>query len=63
MRRTPWFHVSQNFVMPTSKPTPNANAPAKTEVTYTPEKAGQSGMAVASGVVAEIASLNTDCYA
>lgn len=31
--RTPRFQLSQNFVMPTSKPTPNAKAPAKMDVT------------------------------
>lgn len=35
---TPWFHRSQKAVTPMSKPTPNANAPAKMVETYTPEE-------------------------
>ena len=34
---TPLFQLSQKDVTPMSNPTPNANAPAKMEVTYTPK--------------------------
>ncbi len=39
--RTPLFQLSQNFVMPRSKPMLNANAPAKIVGTKTPVETGQ----------------------
>ena len=63
IQRTPLFHVSQNFVMPRSKPMLNANAPTKMLGTYTPAgRVGQSCPTLPLSL-ARVSVHATHCYA